>query len=65
MTGQIIHGDQRYQKPPAVKWGRPQASPLPQLLNSHGPIADRLTTITNFQYRRLNRNRSSAFCKES
>jgi len=54
MTGRFLHGDQRYQKSPAVSSRRPRASRLPRHLNTHGPITNRLTTITNFQYRRLN-----------
>jgi len=46
------------------RWCWPLVSQLPRPLNSHGPIADRLTTIANFQYRRLNGNWLSAFCIE-
>jgi len=36
-------------KQPESRWRRLPASWLPRLLNSHGPIADRLTTVTNFR----------------
>jgi len=55
-TSRFLHRDQPYQKPPTARWRRSWASQLPRPLHSHGSIANRFTTITNFQYRCLDRN---------